>query len=406
MRLFLLHLLRRLLHRLFRRLLRRLLRRLPAAFPTSSSSSPASFTSSAMPPPVHLITVTLTSHLSPLTSHPRPHRHRHRCLALTVTVTVTSPSPSPQGAVKYADLKSNRISNYAFSYERMLAFEGNTAVYLLYAGARMSKLLRDSGESLDSLVASGATVSLQHDAERMLGTAARSPQTRTRSISSTTSSTSTTSTIASPSSPSNPVLPLHTHPLTSSPLSHLSPLLHAPFLTPGKELLRFGEVIEITLATLQPNFMCDYLYGLCGVLTTFYVKCRVRTPHPHPHILTPPPSSLTLSQATTSQPSPPIPHPHPHPSPLIPHPHSSPSPFTLTPHQHQHLTPHPHSHPSLLPPSPSPFTLHASPFTLTLTDQPRPHPHPHPYLHPSLPPDPPGARYSRAELAVAPPLCG
>ena len=39
------------------------------------------------------------------------------------------------GAVKYADLKSNRTTNYVFSFDRMLDPKGNTAIYLLYAGA-------------------------------------------------------------------------------------------------------------------------------------------------------------------------------------------------------------------------------------------------------------------------------
>ena len=36
-------------------------------------------------------------------------------------------------AVKYADLSQNRITNYQFSFDRMLALQGNTAPYLLYA---------------------------------------------------------------------------------------------------------------------------------------------------------------------------------------------------------------------------------------------------------------------------------
>ena len=36
-------------------------------------------------------------------------------------------------AVKYADLSPNRITNYQFSFDRMLALQGNTAPYLLYA---------------------------------------------------------------------------------------------------------------------------------------------------------------------------------------------------------------------------------------------------------------------------------
>jgi arginyl-tRNA synthetase len=46
------------------------------------------------------------------------------------------------GAVKYADLSSDRVSDYVFSFDRMLALEGNTSVYLQYAHARAAKVLR------------------------------------------------------------------------------------------------------------------------------------------------------------------------------------------------------------------------------------------------------------------------
>lgn len=45
-------------------------------------------------------------------------------------------------AVKYADLSQNRTSNYAFSYDKMLALTGNTAPYLLYAYARIQSIGR------------------------------------------------------------------------------------------------------------------------------------------------------------------------------------------------------------------------------------------------------------------------
>src|SRR5262249_13220151 len=41
------------------------------------------------------------------------------------------------GAVKYADLSSDRVKGYVFDYARMLAFEGNTAPYLQYAPAAL-----------------------------------------------------------------------------------------------------------------------------------------------------------------------------------------------------------------------------------------------------------------------------
>ena len=46
------------------------------------------------------------------------------------------------GAVKYADLLPNRQSDYVFSWDKMLALQGNTAPYLLYAYARIRSIFR------------------------------------------------------------------------------------------------------------------------------------------------------------------------------------------------------------------------------------------------------------------------
>ena len=121
------------------------------------------------------------------------------------------------GAVKYADLKNNRNSNYIFSYKRMLDPNGNTAVYLLYAGARIASILRNAvaqvgaAAHIDAILASGATVALVDPAEVEL----------------------------------------------------------------GRELLRFQEVIELTLHSLLPSALCEYLYGLCVKFTKFYQACKV-----------------------------------------------------------------------------------------------------------------------------------
>ena len=50
------------------------------------------------------------------------------------------------GAVKYADLSTNRITNYQFSFDRMLALQGNTAPYLLYAVVRIQGIARKGGD--------------------------------------------------------------------------------------------------------------------------------------------------------------------------------------------------------------------------------------------------------------------
>ena len=71
------------------------------------------------------------------------------------------------GAVKYCDLSSERIKDYVFDWDRMLAFVGNTAPYLQYVHARASKLLRDATPE-DAAAATAADISLGHPHERAL----------------------------------------------------------------------------------------------------------------------------------------------------------------------------------------------------------------------------------------------
>ena len=46
------------------------------------------------------------------------------------------------GGVKYADLVNQRLKNYVFDFDRLLAMDGNTAPYLQYANARIRSILR------------------------------------------------------------------------------------------------------------------------------------------------------------------------------------------------------------------------------------------------------------------------
>jgi len=52
------------------------------------------------------------------------------------------------GAIKYADLSSDRVKDYVFSFDRMLAFEGNTGPYLQYAYVRVRSIFRRAADSL------------------------------------------------------------------------------------------------------------------------------------------------------------------------------------------------------------------------------------------------------------------
>jgi arginyl-tRNA synthetase len=50
------------------------------------------------------------------------------------------------GAVKYADLSQYRMTDYIFSWDRMLSFQGNTAPYLQNAYVRIRSIFRKAGE--------------------------------------------------------------------------------------------------------------------------------------------------------------------------------------------------------------------------------------------------------------------
>ncbi len=60
------------------------------------------------------------------------------------------------GAVKYADLSQNRTTDYVFSWEKMMAMDGNTSTYMQYAYARCQSILRKAGvdeQSIDTRAA-------------------------------------------------------------------------------------------------------------------------------------------------------------------------------------------------------------------------------------------------------------
>jgi arginyl-tRNA synthetase len=56
------------------------------------------------------------------------------------------------GAVKYADLSSDRGNDYVFDLDRMVAMTGNTGPYLQYAHARLTRLLAKAGSNHDQIL--------------------------------------------------------------------------------------------------------------------------------------------------------------------------------------------------------------------------------------------------------------
>ena len=114
-------------------------------------------------------------------------------------------------ALKYADLSQNRTSDYVFSYDKMLAMNGNTATYMQYAYARVRSIFAKGNVDVDALRTSGAPILLDSPAERAL----------------------------------------------------------------GLELLRFSEALDLTVADYRPNQLTAYLFDLANRYSTFFEQCPV-----------------------------------------------------------------------------------------------------------------------------------
>ncbi|HSW93505.1 MAG TPA: arginine--tRNA ligase [Gammaproteobacteria bacterium] len=72
------------------------------------------------------------------------------------------------GALKYADLRSDKIKDYVFDWEKLLSFEGNTAPYLQNAYVRIRAIFRKG--QVDPKTIQQATISLTTDIEHSLAT--------------------------------------------------------------------------------------------------------------------------------------------------------------------------------------------------------------------------------------------
>jgi arginyl-tRNA synthetase len=70
------------------------------------------------------------------------------------------------GALKYAELSTDRIKDYVFDWDRMLSFDGNTGPYLQYAHARICSIFRRA--EVDRATVRGAALILDTPQERAL----------------------------------------------------------------------------------------------------------------------------------------------------------------------------------------------------------------------------------------------
>ena len=115
------------------------------------------------------------------------------------------------GAIKYADLAHNRTSDYVFSYDKMLAMNGNTATYMQYSYARVRSIFGKGDVDLQQLRTGGAALRLVASQERALGLA----------------------------------------------------------------LLQFSEALSRVAADYRPNHLTTYLFDLASKYSSFFENCPV-----------------------------------------------------------------------------------------------------------------------------------
>jgi arginyl-tRNA synthetase len=119
------------------------------------------------------------------------------------------------GGVKYFDLNQNRKQDYVFSYDRMLDANGDTAVYMQYAHARVSSIIRKvsakSGTSAEDVAKTDGVLNLAHASELALAV----------------------------------------------------------------DIARFSEVVQAAAEELLPHRITEYLYRMCSKFSSFYRDCPV-----------------------------------------------------------------------------------------------------------------------------------
>lgn len=116
------------------------------------------------------------------------------------------------GALKYADLMQHRLTDYVFSWEKMLSFQGNTAPYLQNAYVRIRSIFRKNEKDANAVLLSDAnTITLSEPVERQL----------------------------------------------------------------ALQLLQFGDVIPSLLTDCRPNILCLALFELANTFHRFYEQCPI-----------------------------------------------------------------------------------------------------------------------------------
>ena len=120
------------------------------------------------------------------------------------------------GAVKYADLSTERTKDYVFDWEKMLSFEGNTAPYLQYAYARISSIFRKWGGDRESL-----TTNFESLMESEIST------------------------------------------------------LRSEEILLSRRLVEFPSILDDSVSTFSPHKLCKHLHSIASSFASFYENCAI-----------------------------------------------------------------------------------------------------------------------------------
>jgi arginyl-tRNA synthetase len=131
------------------------------------------------------------------------------------------------GAVKYFDLSQYRMTDYVFSWEKMLSLQGNTAPYLQNAYVRIRSIFRKAGESAVATSLWGVSADVRHE------------ETGHRPV-------ATALVVADPAE-----------------------------INLAKRLCQFAEVVPQVLNDFRPNILANYLFELANSFHAFYEACPV-----------------------------------------------------------------------------------------------------------------------------------
>ena len=126
------------------------------------------------------------------------------------------------GAVKYADLSQYRMTDYIFSWEKMLSLHGNTAPYLQNAYVRIRSIFRKAGDAAVATPLWGVEGGTGH-----------------------------------------------------RPVATILTLTESAEINLAKRLCQFAEIVPQVLNGFRPNILANYLFELANSFHTFYEACPV-----------------------------------------------------------------------------------------------------------------------------------